>query len=484
MNKKSRPAPSRRTFLANAASSGLLIALGKSAALGAEAAAPGAVAPPASSLLPPNFANPADSPIHALLKGIPLPRMVPIETVFDRPVLADIAQALIEKLRASRVLDTIRPGMSIAVGAGSRGIANLPLVTRLLLDELKKIGARPFLFPAMGSHGGATPEGQRAVLARMGFTEEKMGVPIQATMDVVQVGATQDGLPTYVDSIAAAADGIIVVNRIKPHTSFRGKVESGLSKMIVIGVGKQKGAETCHNLGYGRMEQNLVAMCRATLASGKILFGVGLIENAYHETSQVEIVPAAEIETQEPRLLEEARKLMPTVPIQALDVLLIDEVGKNISGTGFDPNVVGRYPTADVTLTDRDPRITRIAVLNITDVSDGNGTGLGLADFTTERVFRKFNFVETYCNLLTSTTATVGKIPMVMRNDQQAIQAAIKTCLIGDQRKVRLARIKNTLSLDRTFVSENLVEEALRNPRTKVVGPATEMAFDAEGNLR
>jgi hypothetical protein len=209
-----------------------------------------------------------------------------------------------------------------------------------------------------------------------------------------------------------------------------------------------------------------------------------LVENAYHETSQVEIVPAAEIETQEPRLLEEARKLMPVVPIRLLDVLLIDEVGKNISGTGFDPNVVGRYPTPDVTLTDRDPRITRIAVLDITDVSDGNGTGLGITDFTTERVFRKFNFIETYCNLLTSTTASAGKIPMVMRNDRQAIQAAIKTSLIADLHKVRLGRIKNTLSLDRMLISENLVEEALRNPRTKVVGTAAEMAFDGDGYIR
>jgi hypothetical protein len=209
--------------------------------------------------------------------------------------------------------------------------------------------------------------------------------------------------------------------------------------MIVIGVGKQKGAETCHALGYGRMEENLLALCHATLASGKILFGVGLIENAYHETSHLAVIPARDIEAREPELLETARRLMPVVPIHTLDVLLIDEVGKNISGTGFDPNVVGRYPTADVTLTERDPRITRIAVLNLTDVSEGNGTGLGLADFTTEKVLRKFNFIETYCNLLTSTTA---------------------------------------------YVSENLLEEALRNPRTKVAGPPTEMAFDAEGNLR
>ncbi|MBM3854901.1 MAG: DUF2088 domain-containing protein, partial [Verrucomicrobia bacterium] len=343
--------------------------------------------------------------------------------------------------------------------------------------------AQPFLFPAMGSHGGATPEGQRGVLARMGFTEKSMGVPIRATMDVVQVGTTPGGLPAFVDAIAAQADGIIVVNRIKPHTSFRGTIESGLTKMIVIGVGKQKGAETCHNLGYGVMEQNLIALCRTTLASGKILFGVGLIENAYHETCRIEVLPAAEIPAREPPLLAAARELLPAVPISPLDVLIIDEMGKNISGAGFDPNVVGRYPTADVKLTPKDPRITRIAVLDITDVSDGNGTGLGNADFTTERVFRKFNFVETYCNLLTSTTTVGAKIPMVLRNDRQAIQAAIKTCLVGDPRHVRLARIKNTLSLDRILISENLVAEAGRNPRIKVVGSPADLAFDAAGNL-
>lgn len=389
MNKKPRQPTTRRTFLRRTATSGLLLALGKGTATHAEPAPTSPLSTPALSTssppLPSNFLNPPNSPIHTLLHAIPLPRMVPIETTFERPTLPDIPAAFLAELRASRVLDSIRPGMTIAVGAGSRGIANLPLVTRLLVDELKRAGAHPFVFPAMGSHGGATAEGQIAVLARMGFTEEKLGAPIRATMDVVQVGATPDGLPAYVDALAAAADGIIVINRIKPHTSFRGKIESGLGKMIVIGVGKQKGAETCHALGYGRMEANLLALCHATLASGKILFGIGLIENAYHETSQIAVVPAHDIEAREPELLETARRLMPVVPIHALDVLLIDEVGKNISGTGFDPNVVGRYPTTDVPLTERDPRITRIAVLNLTDVSEGNATGLGLADLTSSQ---------------------------------------------------------------------------------------------------
>ncbi|MEI6715523.1 MAG: lactate racemase domain-containing protein [Verrucomicrobiota bacterium] len=482
MSSHRKAGANRRSFLTKVAATGFLATLEKGAQAAAVKGLDGQGEPP-DFPLPQNFANPADSPIHAILKDIPLPKMVPIETTFDRPILADVEQTFLQKLRSSGVLARIRPGMSVAIGAGSRGITNLPLVTRLLAQELLKAGARPFIFPAMGSHGGATAEGQRAVLARMGFTEEKMGVPIRTTMDVVQVGTTPDGLPAYVDAIAAEADGIIIVNRIKPHTSFRGKIESGLSKMIVIGLGKQKGAETCHNLGYPRMEENLLALCHATLTSQKIWFGVGLIENAYHETCRVEIVPADRIEAEEPLLLEEARRLMPTVPIPRLDVLLIDEVGKNISGTGFDPNVVGRYPTADVKLTDRDPRITRIAVLDITDVSEGNGTGLGLADFTTEKVFRKFNFIETYCNLLTSTTATAGKIPMVLRNEQQAIQAAIRTCLIANPRDVRLARMKNTLSLDRMFISENLIEEALKNPRIKLAGTPQAMAFDAEGNF-
>ncbi len=474
---------SRRTFLTTAASSGVLASIGKIRTIFAQKK-PDATTRPAALPLPPNFANPADSPINALLKDIPLPRLVRIEATFERPVLADITQAFLAKFRASHVLEKIRPGMRVAIGAGSRGISNLPLVTRLLIEELKRAGAQPFIFPAMGSHGGATPEGQRAVLERMGFTEKTMGAQIQATMDVVQVGTTPDGLPAYVDAIASQADGIVVVNRIKPHTTFRGQIESGLVKMIVIGVGKQKGAETCHSLGYGRMEKNLLALGHATIASGKILFGVGLVENAYHETCRIDVIPGTEIEAQEPLLLAEARRLMPTVPIHALDVLVIDEVGKNISGTGFDTNVVGRYPTPDVVLTPRDPRITRIAVLNITEVSEGNGTGLGIADFTTERVFRKFNFIETYCNLLTSTTTSAARIPMVLRNDRQAIQAAIKTCLIGDPRRVRLARIKNTLSVDSMLISENLVEEARVNPTISVVGRAADMAFDPEGNLQ
>lgn len=435
------------------------------------------------SALPANFANPQGSPIDAILGGIPLPRMAPISQTFERPVLADVEQAFLDSLRASGVMRSIRPGMTVAVGSGSRGITNLPRVTRLLVDVLKSAGAHPFIFPAMGSHGGATPKGQLAVLERMGFTEESMGCPFKATMDVVELGRTPSGLPACIDAIADKADGIVLVNRIKPHTSFRGRIESGLTKMLVIGAGKQKGAEICHNLGYGRMEENLLALARVILNAGKVLFGVGLMENAYHETCQVDIVPASNFLDAEAGLQAEAKRLMPRVAIHDLDVLVIDEVGKNISGTGFDPNVVGRYPTADVPRTEADPWATRIAVLDITDKSDGNGTGLGAADFTTERVFRKFSFLETFPNLLTSTTAALAKMPMVLRNDRQAIQAAIKTCFIGDPRAVRLGRIRNTLCVDAMEISENLLEEARLLPRVTIQGEAREMAFDEYGNL-
>lgn len=433
--------------------------------------------------LAPNFANPEGSSIDNILKHMPIPRFIPIHQTFDRPVLADPIKTFLDNFRASGVLSKIRPGMSVAVGAGSRGIVNLAGVTRALLDELKAAGAKPFIFPAMGSHGGATPQGQLAVLERMGFTEETMGVPFKATMDVVEIGRTPSGLPSYIDANAAAADGIVVVNRIKPHTGFRGEVESGLTKMIVIGVGKQKGAETCHNLGGERMPENLLALGRIALNSGKFLFGVAMLENAYHETSYVEVVPAEDILVTEPKLLNLARTLMPRLAVRKLDVLIIDEIGKNISGAGFDPNVVGHFTNPKIPIKPDDADVTRIVVLDLTDKSNGNATGLGAANFTTDRVFRKFSFTQTYPNLLTATSIALAQMPLVMANDRQAIQAAVKTSLIGDFSKVRMARIKNTLSVDHMEISENLLPEVASLGNVEVLGGPRELEFTPEGRL-
>ncbi len=374
----------------------------------------------------------------------------------------------------------MKAGDRVAITAGSRGITGLPLVLKTIASEIRKAGGEPFLFPAMGSHGGATAEGQRDMLAGMGITEETVGAPIRASMETVEIGVSSNGFPVHLDRFAAEADGIVVVNRIKPHVAFRGPCESGLMKMIVIGMGKQKGADTCHELGFGTMAENLQTMGRVTLAKAKVLCGVALLENAYHETARVEVLPGDEIPVREPALLEEAWRLYPRLYFDRLDVLIIDEIGKDISGTGFDTNVVGRYHTPYVS---GGPTITRIACLDITARSHGNANGLGILDFTTRRAFDKFDFDNTYPNSLTSTVPTSVKIPMVLKSDRQAIQAAIKTCNILKKAEVRLARIRNTVALDEIAVSENLLAEVRANARLAVAGEPFALGFDANGNL-
>jgi hypothetical protein len=419
--------------------------------------------------------------VAALLQGIPIPRVAEIRQTFDRPVLADVAAALHDGLARSGVLDAVQPQKSIAVGVGSRGISDQPLIVRTLIDRLKARGAHPFIFPAMGSHGGATAEGQQALLARMGISEQAMGAPIRATMDVVSMGAAENGLTVWFDAYAAAADGIVLVNRIKPHVSFRGRYESGLMKMAAIGLGKQKGAEACHRLGMDRMLDNIVAVGRKAIATGKLLFGVALLENAYHETCRIEAIPAQRIEEEEVALQAEAKRLEPRILFDRLDVLIIDEIGKNISGTGFDNNVVGRYHLPH--MTSEGPCITRIAGLDITEASHGNGNGLGILDFTTQRAYRKFDFEQTYPNSLTSTVPASAKIPMVLKSDRLAIQAAIKTCNIEDFRDVRLGRIQNTLEVHRMEISENLIAEAAKNPKMEIRSDPYRWEFDSAGNL-
>jgi hypothetical protein len=374
--------------------------------------------------------------------------------------------------------------MRIAITGGSRGISNLPLFLRLLADELKNNGAIPFIVPAMGSHGGATAEGQRELLERMGITEEYVGIPIQSSMETVQIGIASNGLPVVVDKLAWEADGIFLVNRIKPHVGFRGRYESGLIKMLAIGLGKQHGAEICHQLGFGRMEENILAIVDVCLNRCQILGGIALVENPYHETCKIEVLRKEEIIKREPELQELSKKLLPKIHIHPLDVLVIDEIGKNIGGTGFDNNVVGRFHTPYVLPRPEDPKISRIVALDLTSETKGNANGLGILDFTTQRVFDRFSMEETYPNCLTSTVTASVKIPMVLKNDLQAIQAAIKTSNIIDFTTVRLARIKNTLALDVIEISENLIGEAQGNPFVEVLhGPYT-WNFDTEGNLK
>ena len=417
------------------------------------------------------------SAIDDILEGIRVPRVVRIRQTFPRPRIADVEAELRERLHAGGLLRRVRKGARIAIAVGSRGVTNQPLLVSVLGKELRVAGADPFIVPAMGSHGGATAAGQEAMLRGMGIGGD---LPIRATMDVVQLGTAETGLPVYMDRIAAEADGIVIINRIKPHVGFRGRYESGLMKMLAIGLGKQKGAEICHNLGFGRMAENLPAIGRVALASGKILMAIGLLENAYHETCRIEVLAPQDVEGAEPALQEESKRLLPRFYVDSLDVLVVDEIGKNISGTGFDNNVLGRFHTPYAS---GGPDITRIAVLDLTEESHGNANGVGIADFTTRRLREKMDLEQTYPNSLTSTVPVSVKIPMVLANDRQAIQAAIKTSNIPDWTAVRMARIRNTLCMDEIELSENVAEELRSHEQVEVLGSPYDLPFDEGGNL-
>jgi hypothetical protein len=415
--------------------------------------------------------------IDMILHKIPIPRVVRVRQRFSRPVIDDPAGVLRSKLSEAGILRTLAKGARIAIAVGSRGITNQPALVGVLAEAIRKAGGEPFIVPAMGSHGGATDEGQEQMLRGMGIGDQ---APIQSSMSVEEIGRTPEDLPVYVDSNAWRSDGIVVINRVKPHVGFRGAYESGLMKMLAIGLGKQRGAETCHNLGFGRMAANIPAIGKVVLDTGKVLFGVALLENAYHETCRIEVLDAAGITEQEPTLQEQAKGFLPSFPTDKLDVLVIDEIGKNISGTGFDNNVVGRFHTP---FASGGPSITRVAALDLTEESHGNANGIGILDFTTRRLFEKMIFEQTYPNSLTSTVPVSVKLPMVLDSDLRAVQAAIKTCNIPRWEDVRLARVRNTLSMGEIELSENVAMELAGNENVSAVAGPYDLPFDKNGNL-
>ncbi len=419
--------------------------------------------------------------LEDMLEPIPLPRTLRIRQTFDGDHIADLEAHVEEKLRACGQLERIAPGQKVAVAVGSRGVDRIDQIARATVRMIKSVGAEPFIVPCMGSHGGATAEGQREVLAHLGVTEASVGAPIRSSMDVVELGRLENGLPVYADRIATEeADAIVVINRVKPHTAFRGKVESGLLKMIAIGLGKQKGADATHQMGFGYMAENILKMSRVMIAKLPILFGVATVENAYDQSCLIEVVAADQMEAREPLLLEEAKRRMPRIPFDRFDVLIVDYIGKNISGDGMDPNITGRFPTP---FAEGGPAVTKVAVLDLTKETQGNANGVGTADFTTQRLVDKMDREATYANGLTSTVAAPTKIPTTLKNDRYAIKAAVKTCNILDYTKVKLVRIKDTLHLAEIEISESLADEARALPGVELLGEPKPMAFDADGNL-
>lgn len=418
--------------------------------------------------------------IQELLDGIPVPKMVKAKQIFDQSKLENVEEVLNQQLQQDKIKSMIKPGMEIAIAVGSRGIDHLVDITKTTVDLIKSVGATPFIVPSMGSHGGATADGQKAVLHHLGVKEETVGAEIRSSMEVVQIGTLPNGLPVYLDQLASRADGIVVINRIKPHTAFRGPIESGLMKMISIGLGKQKGAEATHQMGFKYMAENVPAMARMMIEKSPILFGIGTIENAFDKVAHIEVLPASDIEEREPSLQKKAKELLPKIQFDDIDVLIIDEIGKNISGDGMDPNITGRYPTPYAS---GGPNVTKMVVLDVTLESEGNANGVGTADFTTKRLVNKMVPDITYANGLTSTVVAPTKIATTLNNDLEAIKAAIKTSNILDFTKVKMVRIKNTLTLGEIEVSEALIDEVKTHPRLKLLTDPYPLPFNQEGNL-
>lgn len=419
--------------------------------------------------------------IEDLVGSVPLPKMLQVRQKFPNQQIKDI-EVTIQAAFIQEEAKICWPesGSEIAVVVGSRGISQIAKTTKAVVDVLKLRGYQPFLVPGMGSHGGATASGQREVLESFGVTEAYIGAPIRSSMEVVQVGELENGLPAYMDKLAYASAGIVVINRIKPHTAFRGRYESGIVKMLAIGLGKQKGAESCHKLGFGQMAKHIVEVAKLILGTKKILAGVGVIENAYDQVTDLLVLPASEILVREPALLEKAKANMPRILVDEFDVLVVDAIGKDISGDGMDPNITGRYATP---FASGGPKITRICVRRLTERTHGNANGLGVADTTTRQVFEAIDFDKTYPNALTSTVIEPVKLPMVLNNDKLAIQAAIKTANLLRDEDVKLVHIRTTLDLQVIRVSETLLPILRDRDDVEILNDPLVMNFDKSGAL-
>jgi len=410
------------------------------------------------------------------------PKMLRIKQLFETaPPVTDIPTTLRLTLEQLKLPSKIKRGETIAITAGSRGIANITVITKTVIEELKAMGAIPFIVPAMGSHGGATSEGQLAILRQHGITEESMGVPIRSSMEAVQIGETL-GFPVYLDKIVTEADHIGLVVRIKPHTDFKAEIESGFFKMMSVGLGKHKGAMTYHRAflqhGYQKVLENVG---REVLKTGKVAFGVGIVENAYEQTAKVEAVLPSEMEQEDKHLLSQAKRWMMKLPFDQIDVLIVDEIGKNISGDGMDTNVIDRFSQR----LDRPcgPKIDKIVVLDLTEESGGNAVGIGRADFTTKRLVEKIDRQATYVNALAFLDPGSAKIPPYFDTDREAIDAALSTVGMIEPGAPKLVRIKNTLVLGEVEVSEAYVPLLKKRNDLLQLGEPKELQFDQDGNL-
>lgn len=423
--------------------------------------------------------------VSRLLEGIQIPRMFHAQQSFPAEKIQPekIPVVVYKELSKPEISQRIKPGMTIAITAGSRGVANVDIITKAIVDFCLEKGAAPFIVPAMGSHGGAMADSQKELLAGYNITEESMGCPIKSSMETVLLGYSQYGKPVYQDKNAYAADGIIISCRIKPHNAFRGPYESGVCKMMVVGLGKQMGAESVHSDGLGNMARNLPANGQVILDNSKILFAIPCVENAYDETALIEAIPKDEIMEREPELLKLAFSNMPSILVKEADVLVVNEMGKNFSGTGVDPNISGTWSTE---FGKGGLRVKRTCFLDLTDCSHGNANGMGLADIITARLYNKLDSEVIYPNCFTSTVLRSGMMPPVVATDKEAIQACICTANQIDRNNCRIVRIKNTLHLGNIMLSEAYFEDVVNGkyPGIAALSRPEELLFDSEENLK
>lgn len=406
-------------------------------------------------------------------------KLTRIRQAFSGPSIPDVSAAV--RNDAGWASLRVGPGARIAVAVGSRGIAKLSAIVRAAVSILRERGARPFIIPAMGSHGGATAAGQRELLASFGVTEESCGCPVISSMEAVPLPRASSPVDVFMDRHAFEADGVVLINRIKPHTDFHGPYESGLVKMAVIGLGKERQALAIHRHGARGLREFVPQAARAVLATGKVILGLAIVENARDETLRIQILPGAEILDREPELLELARRNMPRLPVTALDVLIVDRLGKNISGTGLDTNVIGRIRIPGEP-EPASPRIGSIMVTDLTGESHGNATGIGLADVITRRLFDKIDFPVTYKNIYTSSFLERGKVPVVAGTDASALDFALRACGAAAEEAPRIIRIRDTLHLGEMDVTSTVLAEVGGRDDIETIAPARS-AFDDSGNL-
>jgi hypothetical protein len=421
--------------------------------------------------------------INQLCAEVTLPRMLKVEQRFDKTHIesAAIPDAIFAELGRPELGAPIRAGMRVAITCGSRGVANVARITKSIADFVKAHGATPFVIPAMGSHGGATSAGQRALIEGYGVTESFVGCPIVSSMETVVIGRSDEGHDVRIDRNAAEADAIIVAGRVKPHTDFRGTYESGLMKMMAIGLGKREGADFCHERGFGEMAHRVPLFGRCIIKNAPVALGVAILENAYGQTARLVALRPDEIAAQEPALLEEARQHLPLILLEETDVLVVDRIGKDISGDGMDPNITGASPCS--------PHVSgglkacRTAILDLTPETHGTAMGMGAAHVITRRLFDKIDYDATYVNAITSRGIDFARIPCIVDSDREAVQLALRACIGYDRDHPRVIRITDSLHTETIWVSEALRATAAANPRLQLLSEPEAWPFDAHGNL-